>query len=313
MTSTQTKELTERLGSAESALDWADALEDHCEGLDHGFSDCLDSDHSCCFVSRSETLVVVFEHIERARGVVSNPLPLAWNISEENDWSYLVFTAMRKSSFLTTGVLELFRELKEQSFFDKFQKIVVYGSGDTALAASSFAALCGNATVILVQPTADFDPESISEALPRNEYLKIEGHEISAFPEALEHADNLILLDNADRVEALDLGNLAGKCNVYPVKCWNLGAVAERTLRHINALPPVFDMAVNDPTNTAPFFRAFRARMNFRPYLRTLLTKSLARPDKALTIRLCVEARKRVGGKVFRETYNKLTALKESA
>lgn len=257
--------------SPETIRQWKARLDEH--GEIHGEHRRLDDRHGIVFTDEEDdTLLVSFENAAEmlADGV---GLPAALRIAGREGWSQLCLYCMGDSFFRADAVYAYVDELVDSGFFDGFGRVVFYGAGPCGYAAAAFSVAAPGATVVLVRPLATLDPARAGwdhryPALRRTDFTRRYGYA----PEMLEAAGEVFLLFDpevpADAIHA----SLFDLPDSGLLRCRHLGPMPERELDGMGVLGPLLTAAGRGTLDAAHFFRLFRRRRGYRPYLHRILT-----------------------------------------
>ncbi|RYH08426.1 phosphoadenosine phosphosulfate reductase [Tropicimonas sp. IMCC6043] len=270
MTSPPTR-TDDRRTAAETVADWRIRLDAH--GEIHGMHRVLDARHGVVFTDEeADTLLVSFETAAEMRenGV---GLPEALRVAGREGWSQLCLYCEGDSFFRTEAVFAYIDELVDSGFFDGFGRVVFYGAGPCGYAAAAFSVAAPGAIVVLARPLATLDPARAGwdhryPALRRADFTSRYGYA----PEMLEAASRVFLIFDpeipADAIHAA-LFNLPEESLL---RCRRLGPAPERDLERMGVLALLLSAAGHGRLDAATFFRLYRRRRSYRPYLQRILT-----------------------------------------
>ncbi|MCK0101735.1 phosphoadenosine phosphosulfate reductase [Pseudohalocynthiibacter sp. F2068] len=252
--------------------DWLEALDEVAE--ERGYFQPVGPNHSALFTDRDPVLLVTFETVETIRNECEKALPLGFDLVEGKDWSQLCLMAHSASWFRDKAVYAYFDRLIDDGFFEDFDKVVFYGEGMCGYAAASFSVAAPGATVIVVQPQATLDPR-ITEWDRRYPEMRREDfkNRYGYAPDMIEAAEKAFVV--YDPVEALDAMHAAlfNRSHVSKLRCPCFGRKIGRDLRNMGILLPLIEQAFEDTLSEQSFYKLFRARREYFPYLRHLVDR----------------------------------------
>ncbi|MGB5558417.1 MAG: phosphoadenosine phosphosulfate reductase [Paracoccaceae bacterium] len=251
--------------------DWLERMEDVTDDL--GFFEPLGPDHSALFVDKSRQLLVTFEVVQSARNRSDNDVPLGWEMAERHGWSQLCILAHSETWFRHRAVYMFFDRLIDDGFFDEYDRIVFHGSGSCGYAAAAYSVAAPGATVIALQPQATLDPrvtewDSRFDHMRRVSFTDRYGYA----PDMLDAAERaFVLYDPEETADAMHAA-LFTRQNVMKLRCRYLDGEIEAFLRRMQILQPLLVKAMDGSLTEADFYRLFRERRTYLPYLRRLLS-----------------------------------------
>lgn len=256
-------------------------------GDSHGGYERLDAKHSALFLEDNQTLLVTFEDAQSVRAHPDH-VPMGWTIAEEAGWSQLSVMAEGDTWFRSEEIYRFFDELVDDGYFDEFDRIVFYGTGDCGYAAAAFSVAAPGSTVIVVNPQATLDPR-VTEWDPRfasHRRMNFTGRYGYA-PDMLDAAERaFVLYDPENPFDAMHTA-LFTKPNVTKLRCRHLGPKLDDELAQMGILTEVIDAACEGHLNEQVFHRLYRTRRNNTRYLRRLLDKVEAKNHPYLAAMLC--------------------------
>ncbi len=268
--------------------EWRDALRDIAQT--DGYFSSLGRNHAAVFVERShETLFVSFETLFGIRSISESGLPLAFDVSENRNWSHLTLISEKQDWFREETIYEYFDRLVDYGFFEEFDNVIFYGAGMCGYAAAALSVAAPGATVILISPQATLDrPLSQWDTrFPISRRLEFKSRYGYA-PEMLEAAQNAFVLYDPDDSEDAMHASLFRGSNVHHhrYRRGSAGAI-DADLRAMALISHFVRFAETNELTPARLAKLMRARKMHVPYLRALLARVLAEDRPALTAMLC--------------------------
>ena len=269
-------------------------------GEEAGFFQWLGPSHAAFFMDESATLVVTFETVESIRRSQPGQLPLGYHVAKGRNWSHLCLIATRDTWYRDPAVYAFFDRLVDEGFFEDFDKVVFYGAGMAGYAAAAYSVAAPGATVILVQPQATLDPRIAGwdprySEMRRTSFTDRYGYA----PDMTEGAGPVFVIFDPEQV--LDAMHAALFVRPWTtlLPCRNLGRDIATALDTMRILPSILAAAATSSFDERLFRIFYRARRNYRPYLRTLLAKLDEDGRVPLAAILCRNVVTRLGAPKF--------------
>jgi hypothetical protein len=266
--------------------DWFARLEGI--GAEAGYFLRLGDRHSAFFLDQSATLLVTFETVRSIRQTQPAQMPLGYGVAKGRDWSHLCLIAEGDTWYRDKAVYAFFDRLVNDAFFEDFDQVVFYGAGMAGYAAAAFSVTAPGATVIAVQPQATLAPR-IAGWDPRwPEMRRTSFTDRYGFaPDMTEGAGPVFVIYDPEQVLDAMHAALFTRPHVTPLPCRNLGRDIGLALDEMHILPSMLAAACTGSFDARMFSIFYRARRNYRPYLRGLLS-NLDRDGRAyLAALLC--------------------------
>ncbi len=242
-------------------------------GEKHGFFEEIGRDHTALFVKSGKTLIVTFENLDHVFEH-GERLPWGFEFVQKQGWSILGLMAHDWTWYRDVDVYAFFDRLRDEGFFQQFDRVVFYGASMGAYAACAFSAACPGATVVAISPQATLDRDLCSW---EKRYQKAWKRDFSTAygyaPEMAKQAERVFLL--FDPLEGPDAMHAAlfQSDNVTKLKCRFQGHRIASGLINMGILKPVVSGCVDGSLTALGFYKMLRARRTFRRYLRELLFK----------------------------------------
>ncbi len=270
-------------------------------GTQRGYFEALGPDHSAILTDRGPRLLVTFETIDTILEESEDDLPLGFDISAGSDWSQLCIVAHRPTWFRNGDLYAYFDRLVDDCFFDDFDQVVFYGAGMCGYGAAAYSVAAPGATVIALQPQATLDPRRAEwdtrfVSMRRTSFTDRYGYA----PDMIEAAGRaFILYDPEEDLDAMHAALFAGP-NVTRLRCRYLGHRIAPHLAAMDVLQPMIEAAMQGTLKPADFYRLYRARRNYSPWLRRVLAQLQDDDRLKLTGILCRNVLTRLSGPRFR-------------
>lgn len=289
---------------------WLEALEDLSEA--RGYFEPLGESHTAILTDEGSKLLVTFETADRIRNDTDDDLPLGFSLVRENGWSNLCMLTRRQTWFRDPAVYKYFDRLVDDGFFEDFDHVVFLGEGMCGYAAAAYSVTAPGATVIAIQPQATLDPR-VTEwdmrfpSMRRTSFTDRYGYA----PDMIEAAGRaFVIYDPEEEMDAMHATLFSGS-NVTKLRCRHMGRRIGLDLSSMDILQALVDRAGTGALTGADFFRLYRARRDYSPWLRQVLGRLEDDDRLVLAGALCRNVVARMNGPRFRrklEAINKTLA-----
>ncbi|MCY4180847.1 MAG: phosphoadenosine phosphosulfate reductase [Litoreibacter sp.] len=292
----------EKALAQEDRSEWTKEL--RALGHAHGFYKELGNDHTALFVKSGPTLIVTFENLDHVFEH-GERLPWGFDFVQSQGWSILGLMAHDWTWYRDGNVYAFFDRLRDEGFFDQFERVVFYGASMGAYAACAFSAACPGATVVAISPQATLDRDLCSwETRYKKAWLRNFNAAYGYAPqESATARDVFIFYDPLEPLDAMHAALFQGQ-NVTKLKCRFQGHRIASGLIQMGLLKPVVSACVDGTMTRAVFYKMLRARREFRRYLRELLTRIDEDKHPLLIALLAEHVLARGAGPMFRRKLN---------
>ena len=288
---------------------WLAQLEEIAE--EHGYFQPLGRNHFASLVEDKPILLVTFETIEGIQARGDTGQPLGFELVRELGWSHLCILSQGPSWFRDPAVYAFFDRLDDDGFFDEFDSVLFYGDGPCGYAAATYSLAAPGAHVVALNPQATLDTTIAGwdRRYPAARRLRFDNRYGYA-PDMIEAASRAFVLYSDTQPENGMHATLFDRPNVTRIALPNLGAPLETALYDMQILLRILVQAGVGKLTRRSFFRLFRARRDYGPYLRGLLDTLLAQDRPLLTALLCANVTSRMRAPRFTRT---LATLEKAA
>ncbi len=237
-----------------------------------GYVESLGKRHNAIFIEEGPTLLVTFETLQGIQALSDLGQPLGWEMIRDHGWSHLCITSNGDTWFRDKAVYGYFDRLIDDGFFDDFDNVVFYGAGPCGYAAAAYSVSAPGARVVAIQPQATLDPR-ITEWDDRFTDMRI--HDFTTrfgyAPEMLDAAEHAhVFYDPREQLDAMHAA-LFTRSNVTKLRMRFMGNALQTDLLEMGIWADVLKSAAEDSLSEQHFARIYRARRDYRPYLRNLL------------------------------------------
>ncbi len=278
-------------------------------GQKRGRFEALGAEHLSLFTAGESVLLVSFEAAHNLRSFQPDALPMGLRLAEANGWASLTLIALRPSWFRDPAVYAHIDKLVLDGFFDGFDHVVFFGAGMGAYAACAYSAAAPGCTVLALSPQATLDPRIAfwDDRHTSARRLAFAGRYGYA-PDMVDAAAQAFVL--FDPHEALDAMHAAlfTKPHVTKLACPDLGPDSHGSLMALGILTEMLQVAGDGTLTAARFWRLYRARRDYPPYIRRLIARLEDGGRIWLCGLLCREVAQRPNGARFAALLEQLEA-----
>ena len=251
--------------------------------------------HSFLFMPRDpKVLVVTFDNLDIAMNKRADRRPWGYDFIEKQGWSMLGVLAGGWTWYREPWVSQQFDKLREEGFFDQFDRVVFYGASMGGYAAAAFSAACPGADVVIISPQSTLDRRLVPF---ETRYHTAWGYDYSGpYGDAAEVSKSArrvtILFDPYEPLDAGHVARFTGE-NVVKLRCPLMGHRLGSSLSQMGLLSRTILRALSSQLDPVAFYADLRARHAFPRYQKELFRKTLQRnrPDLARRVGAWVLAR----------------------
>ncbi|MGB0498348.1 MAG: hypothetical protein ACPGID_08415 [Rubricella sp.] len=229
--------------------------------------------HSFLHVRRARPqLLVTFDNLSNVGDRSMGRLPWAYKFAADNHLNYLGVYAHVANWYRAPELIARLERLRDDGFFEGYERVVFTGSSMGAFAALVFSGLAPGAHVLAFNPQTTLDPGKV----PWEERFANGRRQDWTLP----YSDAAGALGSAARVSVFydpyfapdhkHYQRIEGP-NVTPFRCWFSNHKSAVFLRKIGGLKPVMEAGVFGEIDPAAFYRAYRERRRL-PWYRGSLT-----------------------------------------
>ncbi len=253
-----------------------------------GFYRRLGDKHSALFSHRGKTLVVTFENLDHVFSNAQDRLPWGYSFAQTKGWSVLGLMAHEWSWYRDEHVLDFFDELRDQGFFEQFDRVIFYGASMGAYAACAFSSAAPGADVIAISPQATLDRDIASwETRYRKAWRRNFSNRYGYAPEQLKTARSVLLFfDPAAPLDAMHAALFQGD-NIERIRCRFMGHRIMSLWSSMGVLKNIVEAAMAEGADRTEIYQLMRARHDTPRYQKELLERLVASGRNDLIVRLC--------------------------
>lgn len=243
-------------------------------GDEQGSFERLGDDHASLYCKGSSTLLVTFETVPTIRRNQVDQLPYGLSIARNRGWSHLCLIADGPTWFRDPSVYAFFDRLVDDCFFDAFDTVLFYGSGMCGYGAAAFSVAAPGSVVVAVQPQATLDP-ALTGWDPRWPEMRRTSFDdrYGYAPDMIEGAASVFVIYDPEQTLDSMHAALFARSHVTLLPCRSLGRDAAAALDGMRVLPSVLQAAAMGTLDRTLFRTFYRARRNYPPYIKNLLSK----------------------------------------
>lgn len=224
--------------------------------------------HAASYVERSkERLIVSFDNLSDAGYPHPDIEPWAAKFVRDNGWSHLGVYAQGPSWFRDMRMISFMEKLRDDGFFEMFEKVVFVGTSIGGFAALTFSSLVSGANVIALSPQSTLN----SKLVPwENRFKKGRMQDWS-----LPYSDAALQLSSVDQAYVLydpfftrDRRHILRlpQEKLTHLKGFGFGHKSAVVLRRLNLLKSVMFQAIEGRLKPSDFYRWTRDRKNLYLY-----------------------------------------------
>ena len=290
---------------ATTKAEWYARVEEIGDEL--GYFERLGASHAAFFVDDSPTLLVSFESLGAIRGGAHNQMPHGFAVARSQGWSHLCVIADGETWYRDRALYGYFDRLVDDAFFEDFDRVVFYGAGMGAYAATAYSVCAPGATVLALQPVATLDP-AVTEWDERfREHRRLCFTDRYGYgPDMIDGAGEVfVVYDPEVMLDAMQAA-LYTRPFVTKLRCRNLGEGIEPVLQHMRVMEKLLVLAGEGKLTAAAFYRLYRARRDNGPYLRNLLNRVDSARRPLLAALVCRNVATRMNAPRFRRRLQEL-------
>lgn len=237
-----------------------------------GYVEDLGRRHHAIFIEEGTTLLVTFETLQGIQALSDLGQPLGWEMLKKYGWSHLCLASNGDTWFRDPAVYGYFDRLIDDGFFDEFDRVIFYGAGPCGYAAAAYSVASPGAHVIAIQPQATLDPR-MTEWDDRFTDMRSRDFQsrYGYAPEMLDAAEQaFVLYDPREKLDAMHAA-LFTRPNVTKLRMRFMGDALQTDLLEMETWVPLIKAVGDGTLDEALFAKLYRARRDYRPYLRNLL------------------------------------------
>ncbi len=257
---------------------WLDELRPGGEGL--GFLE-KRLRHSLMFIARPSTrLLVSFDNLSNVNDADVMREPWGFRFAKDNGLSHLGVMAHVGDWYRDAGLIDRVTRLRDEGFFDGYDRVVFAGVSMGAYAALAFASLVPGAHVIAINPQTTLDPERVPwetrYATGRRQDWTLPLADAAALTRDLGRVN--LFYDPYHTLDQWHVDRLQGD-NLRIFRCRYSSHKTAVFLRKIDALKPVMEHCIFDELTPATFYRLYRGRRAL-PWFRGAVTDYFQRTHR---------------------------------
>ncbi|MFC6638460.1 phosphoadenosine phosphosulfate reductase [Sulfitobacter sp. JBTF-M27] len=265
-----------------------------------GYVQNLGRRHHAIFIEEGSTLLVTFETLQGIQALSDLGQPLGWEMIKDHGWSHLCLASNGDTWFRDPAVYSYFDRLVDDGFFDEFDNVIFYGAGPCGYAAAAYSVSAPGAYVVAIQPQATLDPR-LTEWDDRFTDMRIQDFtsRYGYAPEMLDAAEHAyVLYDPREQLDAMHAA-LFTRPNVTKLRMRFMGNALQTDLLEMDTWAPLIKAAGEGALTEEAFAQLYRARRDYRPYLRNLLDALEADEREPLIEALCANVTSRMRARRF--------------
>jgi hypothetical protein len=275
-------------------------------GKREGFFETLGDEHSALFAKRGKTLVVTFDDLDHVHERGENRMPWGFDYTGSRGWSVLGMMAHDWTWYRDEAVFDFFDRLKNEKFFDQFDRVVFYGASMGAYAACVFSSAAPGATVVAISPQATLDREITPwETRYKKAWRRNYKNRYGFAPDLVQSAEQVYIFN--DPTAPLDTMHAAlfQKGNLTKLRCRFMGKGIAPFWVNMGVFNPVVEGGIESTLTRHEFYQLMRKRHEAPRYQREVLARLVQQNRHALTVRYCKAILSMRRAPVFRNEMNR--------
>ncbi|MGB5836073.1 MAG: hypothetical protein WBH14_03405, partial [Albidovulum sp.] len=240
------------------------------------------------FIRRSPVLFVTFDNLASV-GEYDPPQPWLLARTQKSGFSILGLIASRKDWYRNSDTPRLLIALRDEGFFDQFERVIFTGTSMGAYAALTYSRIVPGSTVLAFSPQSTLNRDIAPfEARYRYAHRKWDWDDAEYLDaaDAVEAATEILLFYDPfvpeDRAHA---ARLLGD-SVRHIKCGHFGHRLIRQLKSCGVLDGVFNDVGHNRFRPAAFRKALRTRRDVKTWRKEFLANIAARGHPTFALRM---------------------------
>ena len=293
-------EMAQSPDTPESQQDWQENLRQI--GAKEGFFEELGAEHSALYIQRGRTLIVTFENLDHVFENACDRMPWGYDFVSKRGWSMLGLMAHDWTWYRDKDVFDFFDRLRDEGFFQGFDKVIFYGASMGAYAAAVFSAAAPGSTVICISPQATLARNVTSwETRYKKAWRRDFSSRYAYGPDQVRLARSVYLFfDPTASLDAMHAALFRGP-NVQKFSCRYFGHRIASLWLQLGILKPVIIDCVEGTLTRTNFYTYLRARHENPRYQKEMLQRLQEMDKPYLLIRFCRAVLERRRGPAFRK------------
>ena len=236
--------------------------------------------HCASYVPGNDVLIVSFDNAFGVK-VNENRTPWGFGYITRQGWSVLGVMEKQTNWYRHASLREVFDELRDTGFFQKFRKVVFYGYSMGSYGATAFCAAAPGATVLLYGTRASrYNKAFIDGELPFDE------SRYGDVRSGISSAKRVVMFyDPTDTTDFMH-ANIYKGSNVEKFECCYIGHHVANQFAGMSILKPILDGVVNKTFTRQDFHALYRNRMNSTSYIHKLMCAAIKQGHYPLALRI---------------------------
>jgi hypothetical protein len=249
-------------------------LSDEC-----GFFEVVDTRHRAFHITGGESLLVTFESGSKLWGPT---------VARALDASLLMIHADGPTWFRSPALFDFIDDLTDDGFFDDFEEVLFAGAGMGAYGAGAYCVAAPGCEVLLMQPVATLERAKTPWEMRNRKAWKLSWKpRYSYAPCSVEAANHVtVISDPTETLDAMHASLFQGS-NTTHLRIPHAGTRVLSTLHGMDLLMPLCEAAMSQSLTPRLFSKLWRARRDYGPYLKGLMSKLTLADRKILIRHLC--------------------------
>lgn len=285
---------------------WLSLMEEISE--DSGYFEPLGTKHWAFFHDESPTIIVTFEQLDDIRAQPGQ-MPRGHAVALAQGWSHLCIVSDGPSWYRDPAIYGYFDRLVDDAFFEDFDRVLFYGTGQAGYAACAYAVTAPGSTVLAISPRATQNPAQAgwdrrTPAARRLDFTSRYGYA----PDMIDGCGAVFVMFDPTVTEDAMHAALFRASHVTMLRTPYLANRIEEALTLLDLLPKLITSAATGKLTPQVFAALWRKRRDFGPYLRGLLGRTEGANHTRRAIWLCRSVTSRMSAPRFKKRLAELEA-----
>ena len=239
------------------------------------------SNNFVSYVPGNSNLIVSFDNAYSPT-VSENRKPYGFNFISRQGWSSLGVMEKKKNWFREEDLRDLFDELKADSFFSRFKKVIFYGASMGSLGTTVYSSAAPNSTVLIYGPRATHNHKYFSET----GFLEQSDNRHDSVQDGAAKAEKVFLFYYPLNKNDAKHAEFFNGPNTELFKCRHLGHVVANEFSSMTTLKPILEKVVSESFDKAEFYKLFRQRKTSTSYIHKLMMAAISKGHYSLALQI---------------------------
>lgn len=225
-------------------------------------------DYACSFVERSrDQLVVSFDNLSQAGNEAYAREPWAQKFCEDRGYCHVGVYAQKPTWFRDAGLIDFLEQLRNDRFFNGFQRVAFVGTSMGAFGALTFSSLAPGCNVVAFSPQTTLNEAQVpwETRFGKGRAADWSLPYSDAATQTMGASNIYLIYDPFHKADRAHIDRLHGP-NLVPLKGFGIGHKSALLLNRMEALKPVMELGITGMLKPHDFYKAMRARKDIYLY-----------------------------------------------